>query len=105
LKNGDALVNEEQFGPALPIISYKNVDEAIAAANDSPNGLGGSIWTANIEQGRKLAARLECGSVWINKHGAIQPNVPFGGHKQSGFGVEFGEEGLAEYTELQAVFS
>jgi len=48
---------------------------------------------------------MECGSVWINKHGAIQPNVPFGGVKASGIGVEFGDEGLAEYTDIQAVFS
>lgn len=105
LTNEDALVAEEQFGPALPIISYSDVDEAIACANDSPNGLGGSIWTSDIEKGRALANRLECGSVWINKHGAIQPNAPFGGVKQSGVGVEFGEEGLAEYTDIQVVFS
>lgn len=105
LKNGDPLVNEEQFGPALPVIRYRDLDEAIAAANDSPNGLGGSIWTSNIEAGREIAKRLECGSVWINKHGAIQPNAPFGGIKSSGMGVEFAEEGLAEYTDIQVVFS
>lgn len=105
LKNGDPLVDEEQFGPVLPVIAYGDVEEAIAAANDSPNGLGGSLWTSNIEAGRKLAARLECGSVWINKHGAIQPNAPFGGVKSSGLGVEFAEEGLAEYTDIQVVFS
>lgn len=105
LQNGDALVDEEQFGPALPIIKYSKLDEAIAAANDSPNGLGGSIWTSDIEAGRKLATRLECGSVWLNKHGMIQPNAPFGGVKQSGLGVEFTEDGLAEYTDIQVVFS
>ena len=105
LKNGDPLVDEEQFGPALPVIRYADIEEAIAAANDSPNGLGGSIWTSDVEAGRKLAARMECGSVWINKHGAIQPNAPFGGVKGSGIGVEFGDEGLAEYTDIQTVFS
>lgn len=105
LQNGDPLVDEEQFGPALPVIRYSGIDEAIAAANDSPNGLGGSIWSSDLEAARKLATRLECGSVWINKHGAIQPNVPFGGMKSSGLGVEFGDEGLAEYTDIQAVFS
>lgn len=105
LKNGDALVDEEQFGPVLPIISFSDIDEVIAAANDSPNGLGGSIWSKGIAKARKLALRMECGSVWINKHGAIQPNAPFGGIKQSGIGVEFGEEGLAEYTDIQVVFS
>ncbi|WP_027246215.1 aldehyde dehydrogenase family protein [Leisingera daeponensis] len=105
LDASDPLVYEEQFGPALPIIRYSDVDEAIAAANASENGLGGSIWTSDIERGRALAGRMECGSVWINKHGAIQPNAPFGGVKQSGVGVEFGEEGLAEYTDIQVVFS
>lgn len=105
LSQDDPLVVEEQFGPALPVIRYSDVEDAIAAANDSPNGLGGSIWTNDVEKGRALATRMECGSVWINKHGAIQPNAPFGGVKQSGLGVEFSEEGLAEYTDVQVVFS
>ncbi len=105
LKNGDPLVDEEQFGPALPVISYSDVDAAIAAANDSPNGLGGSVWSSDPEAAKAVALQLECGSVWINKHGAIQPNAPFGGVKSSGLGVEFAEEGLAEYTDIQTVFS
>jgi acyl-CoA reductase-like NAD-dependent aldehyde dehydrogenase len=105
LNNGDPLVDEEQFGPALPVIKYSDLDQAITAANNSPNGLGGSVWSADIDKARAVAARLECGSVWINKHGAIQPNAPFGGVKSSGLGVEFGEEGLAEYTDIQVVFS
>lgn len=105
LHNGDPLVDEEQFGPALPIIKFNDLDDAITAANDSPNGLGGSIWTSDIQRERELAGRLECGSVWINKLGAIQPNAPFGGVKSSGLGVEFGDEGLAEYTDIQVVYS
>ncbi|GER14523.1 aldehyde dehydrogenase [Variovorax boronicumulans] len=105
LKNGDALVDEEQFGPALPIIRYTDVEEAIRAANDSENGLGGSVWSKDIEHAKRIASRLECGSVWINKHGAIQPNAPFGGVKGSGLGVEFAEEGLKEYTDAQVIFS
>lgn len=105
LKNGDALVDEEQFGPALPIIRYTDVEEAIRAANDSENGLGGSVWSKDIEHAKRIASRLECGSVWINKHGAIQPNAPFGGVKASGLGVEFAEEGLKEYTDAQVIFS
>lgn len=105
LSNGDPLVDEEQFGPALPIIRYKTVDEAIALANDSANGLGGSVWSSDIPAARTVASRLQCGSVWINKHGAIQPNAPFGGVKASGFGVEFAEEGLQEYTDIQVVFA
>ena len=105
LKNGDRLVDEEQFGPALPIVRYRRLDDAIRAANDSPNGLGGSVWSQNIDEAKRVAAELDCGSVWINKHGMIQPNVPFGGMKGSGLGVEFGEEGLNEYTNIQVVFS
>ena len=105
LKNGDPLVDEEQFGPALPVIKYSSVDEAIALANDSANGLGGSLWSSDISAAKVVASRMECGSVWINKHGAIQPNAPFGGVKASGFGVEFAEEGLQEYTNIQVVFA
>ncbi|KRB60544.1 aldehyde dehydrogenase [Rhizobium sp. Root708] len=105
LKNGDPLVDEEQFGPALPVIKYTSVDEAVAFANDSANGLGGSVWSSDIAAAKAVAARMQCGSVWINKHGAIQPNAPFGGVKASGFGVEFAEEGLQEYTNIQVVFA
>jgi acyl-CoA reductase-like NAD-dependent aldehyde dehydrogenase len=105
LDNGNPLVDEEQFGPALPIIRYKQLDDAIARANDNPNGLGGSIWSRDVHRARDLALQMECGTVWINKHGAIQPNAPFGGVKGSGFGVEFGEEGLFENTNVQTVFS
>lgn len=105
LSNGDPLVDEEQFGPALPVIRYSDVEDAIAQANALETGLGGSIWSADKEAARAMAARMECGSVWINSHGMIQPNAPFGGVKKSGLGVEFGEEGLAEYTDIQVVFS
>ena len=99
------LVAEEQFGPALPIIKYSDVEDAIRMANDSENGLGGSVWSSDIARAKEIASRMQCGSVWINKHGAIQPNAPFGGVKSSGIGVEFADEGLAEYTDIQVVFS
>lgn len=105
LNNGDPLVDEEQFGPALPIIKYSDLDAVIETANDNPAGLGGSVWSKDVEKAKEIAGRMQCGSVWINKHGAIQPNAPFGGVKSSGIGVEFGEEGLAEYTDIQVVFS
>ncbi len=105
LNNGDPLVDQEQFGPALPIIKFSDLDEVIDQANASENGLGGSVWSKDIDKAKEIASRMECGSVWINKHGAIQPNAPFGGVKKSGLGVEFGEEGLQEYTDIQVVFS
>ncbi|WHO77007.1 aldehyde dehydrogenase family protein [Rhizobium sp. BT03] len=103
--HGVRLVDEEQFGPALPIIRYSDLDEVIARANQNPAGLGGSVWSADVEKAKRYAMQLECGSVWINKHGAIQPNAPFGGVKQSGIGVEFGAEGLKEFTTIQTVLS
>jgi acyl-CoA reductase-like NAD-dependent aldehyde dehydrogenase len=101
--DGMAIVDEEQFGPVLPIIRYTDIDDAMARANASENGLGGSIWSADTDAARTLAARLECGTAWINKHGAIRPDVPFGGVKASGIGVEFGRQGLEEYTTIQVV--
>lgn len=103
--HGVRLVDEEQFGPALPIIRYSDIDEVIARANSNPAGLGGSIWSSNADTAKHYAMQLECGSVWINKHGTIQPNAPFGGVKQSGMGVEFGAEGLKEFTTIQTVLS
>ncbi|KGJ72674.1 aldehyde dehydrogenase [Cryobacterium roopkundense] len=88
------LVLEEQFGPALPIIRYSSVDEVVALANGVDVGLGGSVWSADLVQAREVAARLETGTVWINAHGAVHPMIPFGGSKQSGYGLEFGVEGL-----------
>lgn len=103
--DGVRLVDEEQFGPVLPIIRYSDIDEVIARANQNPAGLGGSVWSADPQKARHYALQLECGSVWINKHGAIQPNAPFGGVKQSGIGVEFGADGLKEFTTIQTVLS
>ena len=103
VSDGVRLVDEEQFGPILPIIRYTDVDDAIRRANNSPFGLGGSVWSADREKAVELAQRLECGSAWVNTHGTIQPNAPFGGVKQSGFGVEFGRYGLEEYTSIQTV--
>jgi len=100
---GMRLVDQEQFGPALPLIRYSDLDAVIAEANDNPCGLGGSIWSGDPARAAQLADRLECGTVWINDHGAVRPDAPFGGVKQSGIGVEFGHHGLAEYTTLQTV--
>ncbi|MEV7135201.1 aldehyde dehydrogenase family protein [Arthrobacter sp. NPDC093128] len=94
IDNNNPLVAEEQFGPALPIIRYSTVDEAVAMANALDVGLGASVWSPDLAAARRVAARIEAGTVWINKHGAVDPRVPFGGAKQSGYGLEFGVEGL-----------
>ena len=95
------LFQEEQFGPVLPVIKYTDLDDAIAMANASDVGLGGSVWGTDVERARAVASQLECGTVWINNHAEVLPHCPFGGCKMSGFGVEFGEEGLLEYTSVQ----
>lgn len=100
---GMRLVDEEQFGPVLPIIKYNDVEDALAQANRSDMGLGGSVWSKDVELAQSIAARIESGSVWINGHGQLSPNVPFGGIKSSGIGVEFGQEGLYEYTTTQSM--
>lgn len=88
------LVVEEQFGPVLPIIRYTDLDDAIAHANSLDYGLGASVWSSDRERAVNVAAGIEAGTVWINNHGGIDPRIPFGGIKGSGFGLEFGVEGL-----------
>ena len=97
------LVREEPFGPILPVLKYNDVEDALRRANDSPNGLGGSVWSSDIDKATALASRLECGTAWVNNHAMIQPDAPFGGVKESGFGVEFGRYGLEEYTSIQTL--
>lgn len=94
IDNDNPLVVEEQFGPALPVIKYSTVDEAVAKANGLDVGLGASVWSSDLATARKVASRLEAGTVWINSHGMVNPMIPFGGSKQSGYGLEFGVEGL-----------
>jgi acyl-CoA reductase-like NAD-dependent aldehyde dehydrogenase len=101
--DGQRLVDEEPFGPILPVIKFSDVEDALQRANNSSNGLGGSVWSADIEKAQALASRLECGTAWVNNHAMIQPDAPFGGVKESGFGVEFGRYGLEEYTSIQTM--
>lgn len=101
ISNGVALVNEEQFGPALPVVAYNDVDEAVARANTTAFGLSGSVWSSDPERASSVAAELECGTAWVNTHAALAPHQPFGGLKWSGIGVENGPWGLHSFTELQ----
>ncbi|MGI9590402.1 MAG: aldehyde dehydrogenase family protein [Myxococcota bacterium] len=101
--DGVRLVDEEQFGPVLPLVRYRDVDDAIARANASHFGLSASIWSSDIARATDLAGEIECGTAWINQHVNIVPNAPFGGAKWSGLGVENGPWGLLGFTELQTV--
>lgn len=96
-------VREEAFGPVLPLLSYRDVDEVVRRANDSEYGLGASVWSADVQAARAVAERLECGTVWINHIHALSPMVAFGGHKQSGLGVENSLQGLLEYTNARTI--
>jgi acyl-CoA reductase-like NAD-dependent aldehyde dehydrogenase len=97
------VVKEEQFGPVIPIVKYKTVDEAIGRANALDVGLGGSVWGNDPQEAARYASRLECGTAWVNQHGTLHPMAPFGGVKCSGIGVEFNIDGLKEYTTVQVV--
>jgi acyl-CoA reductase-like NAD-dependent aldehyde dehydrogenase len=101
LGDGVRIVDEEQFGPALPIISYRDVDDAVARANHSRFGLSGSVWGTDVEHAGAVADRLECGTTWVNDHLTLAPAQPFGGHKWSGIGLENGPQGLLECTQMQ----
>lgn len=103
IDNDNPLVAEEQFGPALPIIKYSTIEEAIEKANGLEVGLGASVWSSDLGRAREVAARIQAGTVWINKHGAVDPRVPFGGIKQSGYGLEFGVEGLKAVAVPQVI--
>ena len=97
------LVIEEQFGPALPIIRYRDLDEVIGLANALDAGLGASVWSGDPGAAREIATRIQSGTVWINSHGGVHPMVPFGGVKGSGYGLEFGVEGLKAVAVPQVI--
>jgi len=105
ISDGTRLVDEEQFGPVLPIMPFSSADDAIKRANNTHFGLCGSIWTNDLEQGSKLASQLECGTAWVNQHigGPGTTMSPFGGWKWSGIGRQLGVWGVESYTEMQAI--
>ena len=103
ISDGTRIVDEEQFGPALPVVSYRDLDDVIERANTTHFGLSGSVWSSEPERAADVAVQLDCGTAWINNHLALAPHQPFGGFKWSGLGVENGPSGLAEFTERQVV--
>ncbi len=101
--DGTRLVDEEQFGPVLPVISYSDFEDVVARANASPYGLGGSVWGKDLERAYAVADKMDAGTIWINQHADLNPAIPFGGSKQSGLGTELGADGLAEFTQLKII--
>ena len=96
-------VREEIFGPVLVAQRFDELDEVVRAANDTPYGLGASIWTNNLSAAHRLIPRIKAGTVWVNCHNMIDPNMPFGGFKQSGIGREHGRAAVELYTEMKSV--
>jgi acyl-CoA reductase-like NAD-dependent aldehyde dehydrogenase len=98
-----ALVAEEQFGPVLPVLTYRDLGDAVARANASDLALGASVWSTDEDRAVQVADRLEAGTVWVNQHPLLSPDVPFGGLKQSGLGVESSRYGLLAYTDISVL--
>ncbi|KAB5593923.1 Aldehyde dehydrogenase [Ceratobasidium theobromae] len=97
------IVQEEQFGPILPLLSWKDEWDVVRRANGTPYGLGASVWGDDLTQAARIASQMEAGNIWINEIHTFGPTIPGGGHKQSGIGVENGIEGLSEWTNIQTV--
>jgi acyl-CoA reductase-like NAD-dependent aldehyde dehydrogenase len=97
------LVREEQFGPVLRGLRYSDIDDVIARANDTAFGLDGSVWSSDPDRAFAVAARLNAGTAWVNKHLDMGPDTPDGGVKQSGIGVAMGREGLEECTQATII--
>ena len=98
------IAQEEIFGPVLSVIPYDDVDDAVRIANDSEYGLAGTVWTADFDAGVDVARRVRTGTNGVNTY-TMDFAAPFGGYKTSGFGREFGPEGLAEYTEVKSIYT
>lgn len=101
--DGVRLVDEEQFGPALPVVRYRDVDDAVRRANGTPFGLSASVWSDDPARAAAVAASVECGTAWVNTHLVLAPHQPFGGAKSSSIGVENGRWGLDQFTDLQVM--
>jgi acyl-CoA reductase-like NAD-dependent aldehyde dehydrogenase len=104
IDDNSQLVREEQFGPVVPVLTYRTLDEAIERANSTEYGLGGSVWTENVKKGLEVSKRLNCGTVWLNAHMLLEYSAPFGGWKQSGLGRELGKPGLDEFLQYKTTY-
>lgn len=98
-------VVEEAFGPVLPLLRYHTVDEVIERANNTIYGLAATVWGRDLAHAQAVAQRIQAGTVWINQAHTFSPHIAFGGHKQSGLGIENALHGLSEYTNVQTIMS
>ncbi|TJV28225.1 MAG: aldehyde dehydrogenase family protein, partial [Mesorhizobium sp.] len=98
------IAREEIFGPVISALPFDTLDEAVERANNTPYGLAAGVFTRNIATAHQLSRKIRAGSVWVNTYHAIDPAVPFGGYKMSGYGREGGAEHLDEYLNTKGVF-
>ncbi|KAL4749324.1 hypothetical protein BDW72DRAFT_214129 [Aspergillus terricola var. indicus] len=98
------IATEEQFGPVVPLLSWSDESDVIARANNTKLGLGASVWSSDLDQAARIAAKLQAGSVWVNTHFEADFRAPFGGHKESGIGTENGLHGLRQWCNLQTLY-
>jgi acyl-CoA reductase-like NAD-dependent aldehyde dehydrogenase len=103
LPDNSRLVREEQFGPVVPVLVYDDIDELIDRVNDSEYGLGGTIWAKDVQRAFAIAERVQTGTMWINCHMNVSFDIPLGGAKHSGIGLQLGQEGLEEFTQLKII--
>jgi aldehyde dehydrogenase (NAD+) len=103
VKNDMKIARDEIFGPVISVIPFSDEEEALRIANDTVYGLAASVWSRDMERARRVANRIQAGTVWINDHHLINVRFPFGGYKQSGLGREGGPFGLAEFQQLKHI--
>jgi succinate-semialdehyde dehydrogenase/glutarate-semialdehyde dehydrogenase len=96
--------DEEMFGPVASVIRVADAEQAVTVANDTPFGLGGSVWDRDAERGEALAARIAAGAVFVNGMVKSDPRLPFGGVKASGYGRELSHYGILEFVNIQTVW-
>lgn len=104
-RDGMSIVDDEQFGPALPVIAYDSLTDAVRAANATHYGLGGSVWSTDADRAAEVARQLDCGTAWVNTHRVLVAHIPFVGHKWSGYGGNSGTDGFHEFTQPQVIYS
>ncbi|KAG1246834.1 hypothetical protein G6F65_020480 [Rhizopus arrhizus] len=99
------IAQEEIFGPVVVAQPFDTLDDAVRLANDSACGLGASLWSNDLSRVQRLIPRIDAGTVWVNTHNMLDPNMPFGGFKQSGIGREHGRAVIEMYLEKKSVCS
>jgi aldehyde dehydrogenase (NAD+) len=98
------VAREEIFGPVACVLPFDTVDEVVERSNDTPYGLAGGVWTRDIGKAHRLAREIDAGTIWVNSMLLMDPAVPFGGHKMSGYGLEMGRASLEEYLTTKSVW-